>query len=653
MNSQQRFQAELSRSSPIPASNGLCPPVVSSTVFSATHQPLSFVQKLYTILEESQHRHLIHWDDSGTGFVIRDASEFAKTVLPNFFKHNNFASFVRQLHMYGFHRVNDNFHAMRSEVCEFNNPEFIRGNIEAINAMRRKINKANKSPKHTVGNIVTLTSPIIQAPPSLHLENNEVVPSISASTTPNDGKLRALADKVVELEGQMAMIYKNNQRLQRLLAFEQQHRMRNHRAIVHLAPRVAALDHERKRKHEDEEATTLQKSTLNTHSASSASALQPAAANEMGTAINNRLPPPLVHHLTNLPNDDDMPPAGATTSNPNLSCLNVREMAKERESAATGKGKEARRVTIAGTSGTSAIKNVKQRGAPIEPRSERFIVPTSLRKKLFGDILLRPAGSVGSPSMPGNLHFQRRPVTPIPLRFESIDSVIPPAKPLLVNRESRYDRPSTRIRNNDVEDEPVIAEDEGDDEDIEDSQDGDDGGDEDYEDTNANKRKGKKKATATKANTGTRSTRKKKTNGESKDSERERKILDAMEQVKNMLVQLEPLAELQIHKRKANFSELEKASKKLRKGIEQVTLNLIADLDDERAKKAQNDKIWRQAMMSIDEKEVEEREEAGAILRQCEEEVENAKTRTATYIQGWYDESKIKRGILAIATTGN
>ncbi len=37
-------------------------------------------------------------------FVVLDEDEFAKTLIPELFKHNNYASFVRQLNMYGFHK---------------------------------------------------------------------------------------------------------------------------------------------------------------------------------------------------------------------------------------------------------------------------------------------------------------------------------------------------------------------------------------------------------------------------------------------------------------------------------------------------------------------------------------------------------------------
>ncbi|KAK8220968.1 hypothetical protein IWZ01DRAFT_425971 [Phyllosticta capitalensis] len=63
-----------------------------------------FVQKLSSFLDNSNHTDLIRWSDDGNSFVVLDEDEFAKTLIPELFKHNNYASFVRQLNMYGFHK---------------------------------------------------------------------------------------------------------------------------------------------------------------------------------------------------------------------------------------------------------------------------------------------------------------------------------------------------------------------------------------------------------------------------------------------------------------------------------------------------------------------------------------------------------------------
>jgi hypothetical protein len=57
----------------------------------------SFLLKLYQILETNEYNSIIEWGDNGRYFIVKNLNEFTDKVLPKFFKHNNFSSFVRQV----------------------------------------------------------------------------------------------------------------------------------------------------------------------------------------------------------------------------------------------------------------------------------------------------------------------------------------------------------------------------------------------------------------------------------------------------------------------------------------------------------------------------------------------------------------------------
>ena len=58
-------------------------------------------------------------------------------VLPKYYKHSNFKSFVRQLHVYRFRKLQVD---AESDWCVFQNPRFKRGHRHLLKTIRRKTN---------------------------------------------------------------------------------------------------------------------------------------------------------------------------------------------------------------------------------------------------------------------------------------------------------------------------------------------------------------------------------------------------------------------------------------------------------------------------------------------------------------------------------
>lgn len=104
-----------------------------------------FIHKLYDMLEDDRISHLIWWSQDNESFCVLPGEEFSK-VLAQYFKHTNIASFVRQLNMYGFHKMNDQGHGdgeSGTARWEFRHlaKQFRKGDTDSLRLIKRRSSK--------------------------------------------------------------------------------------------------------------------------------------------------------------------------------------------------------------------------------------------------------------------------------------------------------------------------------------------------------------------------------------------------------------------------------------------------------------------------------------------------------------------------------
>ncbi|KAJ2615066.1 Flocculation suppression protein [Coemansia sp. RSA 1365] len=196
----------------------------------------AFVSKLYAMVADSDTDNLISWTTEGDCFKVTDPPEFSQTVLPSYFKHGNWQSFVRQLNMYGFHKINDLAYGGvfgDAQLWMFKHPHFQRDQLNMLQKIKRRGAKpvlpaqaASPEPKSTtepaMSEISQTIQPVSSVPSTTALSAGERLNEVSstysdsASVLSNQnmgGYIEELKDCIAELQQSNVELRRENQEM--------------------------------------------------------------------------------------------------------------------------------------------------------------------------------------------------------------------------------------------------------------------------------------------------------------------------------------------------------------------------------------------------------------------------------------------------------
>ncbi|KAF8338237.1 uncharacterized protein EI90DRAFT_3151985 [Cantharellus anzutake] len=161
-----------------------------------------FVKKLYRMLEDNQDEDVVSWGPTGDCFIVKDMNEFTRIILPRMFKHSNFASFVRQLNKYDFHKIKNIVEDPNPDMQSwtFQHPDFQANNPAALENIKRKVPNGRKPTGSSagkgasVGTSAPMSAVSPSSAPSPGGANLPSISSVNASVVPASPELAPLSN---------------------------------------------------------------------------------------------------------------------------------------------------------------------------------------------------------------------------------------------------------------------------------------------------------------------------------------------------------------------------------------------------------------------------------------------------------------------------
>ncbi|KAI7901154.1 HSF-type DNA-binding-domain-containing protein [Cokeromyces recurvatus] len=119
----------------------------------------AFITKLFAMVDDESTQNLIAWTGSGDQFTVFNNVDFSRKVLPCYFKHCNWSSFVRQLNMYDFHKTKDansdmNTSGSHPQRWDFKHPWFYKTGFDKLHKIRRKPPRNRLIPQIRYSNVM-------------------------------------------------------------------------------------------------------------------------------------------------------------------------------------------------------------------------------------------------------------------------------------------------------------------------------------------------------------------------------------------------------------------------------------------------------------------------------------------------------------------